>query len=81
MQQLPNCDNGVISQRRTPKNLAVAFHPKLFFDQHIKEMTKIAFFHLRNIAFLSMADVGTLTDAFGSIAYCTLTFSACIKMW
>ncbi len=54
----------VISQSLTAKNLGVTFDPTLSFDQHIKEITKITFFHLRNIAkmrsFLSLADAEIL---------------------
>uniref|UniRef100_A0A671Y9A2 Reverse transcriptase domain-containing protein n=1 Tax=Sparus aurata TaxID=8175 RepID=A0A671Y9A2_SPAAU len=69
-------DNCVISQSSTVKNLGVTFDSTLSFDQHIKEITKIAFYHLRNIAkirsFLSTADAEILIHAFVSsrLDYC-----------
>ncbi len=39
-------NNCVISQSLTAKNLGVTFDPTLSSDQHIKEITKVAFFHL-----------------------------------
>ncbi len=49
-QEAVTLDNCVISQSLTAKNVDVTFDPTLSFDQHIKEITKIAFFHLHNIA-------------------------------
>ena len=61
-------DNWVISQSSTVKNLGVTFDSILSFDHHIKEITKIAFYHLRNIAkirsFLSTADAEILIHAY-----------------
>ena len=63
-------DNCVISQSSTIKNLGVTFDSTLSFDQHIKEITKIAVYHLHNIAkirsFLSSADAEILIHAFVS---------------
>ena len=41
-------DNYVISQSPNVNNLGVPFDSTLSFYQHIKEITKIAFYHLRN---------------------------------
>ena len=74
-------DNCVISQSSTVKNLGVMFDSTLSFDQHIKDITKIAFFHLRNIAkirsSLSMADAEILIHAFVSsrLDYCNALLS------
>ena len=43
-------DSCVISQSSTVTNLHVTFDSTLSFDQHIKEITKITFYHLCNIA-------------------------------
>ena len=77
---LVNC---VISQSVAAKNLGVTFDLSLSFDKHIKEITKTAFFHLRNIATikcsLSMADAETLIHAFVSsrLDYCNVLFQVC----
>ena len=74
-------DNCVISQSSTVKNLGVMFDSTLSFDQHIKDITKIAFFHLRNIAkirsSLSMANAEILIHAFVSsrLDYCNVLLS------
>ena len=74
-------NNCVISQSSTIKNLGVTFNSTLSFDQHIKEITKIAFYHLRNIAkirsFLSTADAEILIHAFVSsrLDHCNAFFS------
>ena len=60
----------------TVKDLGVTFDSTLSFDQHIKEITNIAFYHLHNIAkirsFLSTADAEILIHAFASsrLDYC-----------
>lgn len=57
-------------------NLGVRFDPHLSFDIHIKQLCKIAFFHLQNIAklrpFLSLPDAEKLVHAFVSsrLDYC-----------
>uniref|UniRef100_A0A4W6FHD0 Reverse transcriptase domain-containing protein n=1 Tax=Lates calcarifer TaxID=8187 RepID=A0A4W6FHD0_LATCA len=74
-------DSCVISQSTTAKNLGVTLDRTLSFDQHIKDITKTAFFHLRNIArirsFLSMADAEILVHAFVSsrLDYCNVLLS------
>ena len=74
-------DNCVISQSSTVKNLGVTFDSTLSFDQHIKEITKITFYHLCNIAkirsFLSTTDAEILIHAFvlSRLDYCNALFS------
>ena len=67
-QVTPTLDSCVISQSSIVKNLGVTFDCTLSFHQHIIEMTKIAFYHLRNIAkiksFLSTVDAEILIHAF-----------------
>ena len=57
-------DGFAIPQSASVKNLGVLFDPQLCFDQHIRSITRIAFFHLRNIArirpMLSAVDAETL---------------------
>ncbi|KAK0156604.1 hypothetical protein N1851_000036 [Merluccius polli] len=63
------------------KNLGVLFNHMLSFDQHVKSITRTAFFHLRNIAkirpMLSAADAETLIHAFilSRLDYCNALFS------
>ena len=74
-------DNCVISQSSTIKNVGVTFDSMLSFYQHIKEITKIAFYHLHNItkirSFLSTADAEILIHDFVSsrLDYCNALFS------
>ena len=62
------------------KNLGVTFDSNISFHQHIKEITKIAFYHLHNIAtirsFLSTTDAKFLIDAFvlSRLDYCNALF-------
>ncbi len=54
--------NYVTSQSLTAENFGVMFDPSFSSDQHIKEITKNAIFHLRNISkilsFLSLVMQG-----------------------
>ena len=74
-------EGSTISQSPCVKNLGVLLDPLLSFNQHVKSITKIAFFHLRNIAkirpMLSTADAETLIHAFISsrLDYCNALFS------
>ena len=58
------------------KNLGVIFDGNLNFEAHIRNVTKTAFYHLKNIAkvkpFLSQDDAGRLTHAFitSRVDYC-----------
>uniref|UniRef100_A0A8C5AGF3 Reverse transcriptase domain-containing protein n=1 Tax=Gadus morhua TaxID=8049 RepID=A0A8C5AGF3_GADMO len=74
-------DGFAIPQSASVRNLGVLFDPQLCFDQHIRSITRIAFFHLRNIArirsMLSVVDAETLIHAFVSsrLDYCNALFS------
>ena len=52
----------------TVKNLAVIFDQNVSFDAHIKQVSRTAFFHLRNIAkirnILSQSDAEKMLHAF-----------------
>ena len=66
---------------KTVKNLGVIFDPDLNFGPHIRDVTKKAFYHLKNIAkvrqFLSQANAETLIHAFITcrIDYCNALLS------
>ena len=59
-------DGLAIPQSACVRNLDVLLNPLLCFDQHDRSITKIAFFHLRNIAKIRpiAADAATLINAF-----------------
>ena len=65
------------------KNLGVIFDPELSFETHIKNTSRIAFFHLRNIAkirkMLSVHDAKKLVHAFvtSRLVYCNALLSGC----
>ena len=60
--------NLAVDRNNTVKNLGVFIDSELNFNSHINHVTKIAFFHLRNIAriraYLSLDDAKTLIHAF-----------------
>ena len=69
----------------TVKNLGVIIDSDLSFNAHISQVTKTAFFHLRNIsrirAYLSLDDAKTLIHAFvfSRIDYCNALFAGLPK--
>ena len=76
-------DGITITSRATVKNLGVTFDQDMSFQSHIKQITKIAFFHLRNIAkvrhILSQSDAEKLVHAFvtSRLDYCNSLLSGC----
>ncbi|XP_068507191.1 uncharacterized protein [Syngnathus scovelli] len=78
-------DNRTITQSDTVTNLRVIFDQMLSFQKHIKNITRIAFFHLRNIAkirpILSTGDAETIIHAFitSRLDYCDALFSGVPK--
>ena len=74
-----------IANNTAVKNLGVIIDAELNFDAHIKQVTKTAFYHLRNIArirdFLSLDDAKTLIHAFvfSRLDYCNTLFSGLPK--
>ena len=45
-----NLNGCTVVSNKTVKNLGVTLDPDFSFDEHIKTVSRIAFFHLRNIA-------------------------------
>ena len=80
-EKIGECLTVNVSQSASVRNLGVQFDPLLCFDQHLRSITRIAFFHLRNIAkirpMLSAADAETMFHAFTSsrLDYCNSLFS------
>uniref|UniRef100_A0A669B8C0 Reverse transcriptase domain-containing protein n=1 Tax=Oreochromis niloticus TaxID=8128 RepID=A0A669B8C0_ORENI len=78
-------DDSVINCRDKVKNLGVWFDMVLSFESHVKEITKTAFYHLRNIArirqVLSSDTAEVLVHAFVSsrIDYCNALLSGLPK--
>ncbi len=67
----------------TVKNLGVILDSNLSFENHISNVTKTAFFHLRNIAklrnMLTVSDVEKLVNAFMTdrLEYCNALLGGC----
>ena len=76
--RIDGCD---ITESKTVKNLGFIFDSQLNFQDHIKYVTKSAFYHLSNIAkirsILTKRDAETLIHAFVSsrLDYCNALFS------
>jgi hypothetical protein len=67
------------------KNWSVSLDSELHFESHVRNVTIIAFYHLRNIAkvrpFLSQADTERLSHAFitSRLDYCNALLSGLPK--
>ena len=77
------CNDFSVTNTATVRNLGVTFDQDLSFDPHIKDISRSAFFHLRNIAkirhFLSQNDAEKLVHAFvtSRLDYCNSLLSGC----
>ncbi|XP_076854807.1 uncharacterized protein LOC143509873, partial [Brachyhypopomus gauderio] len=78
-------DGFSVTPKSTAKSLGVTIDSDLSFDTHVCNVTKAAFFHLRNIAklrhLLSLADAEKLVHAFVSsrLDYCNSLLIGCSK--
>jgi hypothetical protein len=45
-----NIDGCTVISNKTVKDLGITLDPDLSFDEHIKDISRTAFFHFRNIA-------------------------------
>ncbi|XP_029284776.1 uncharacterized protein LOC115006618, partial [Cottoperca gobio] len=74
-----------LASSTTVRNLGVIFDQDLSFNSHIKQISRTAFFHLRNIAkirhILSQNDAEKLVHAFvtSRLDYCNSLLSGCPK--
>lgn len=72
-----------VAPNTTVRNLGVLFDQDLSFSSHIKQISRTAFFHLRNIAkirpILSQSDAEKLVHAFvtSRLDYCNSLLSGC----
>ena len=76
-------DGITLASSTTVRNLGVIFDQDLSFNSHIKQISRTAFFHLRNIAkirhILSQNDAEKLVHAFvtSRLDYCNSLLSGC----
>ncbi|KAI5098689.1 hypothetical protein C0J45_10828, partial [Silurus meridionalis] len=76
-------DGVSVSACMAVKDLGVIIDPSLSFESHVNNITRIAFFHLRNIAkirnMLSLQDAEKLVHAFvtSRLDYCNALLSGC----
>uniref|UniRef100_A0A4W5LFQ7 Reverse transcriptase domain-containing protein n=1 Tax=Hucho hucho TaxID=62062 RepID=A0A4W5LFQ7_9TELE len=76
-----NLDGCTVVSNKTVKDLGVTLDPDLSFDEHIKTVSRTAFFHLRDIVkirnFLSKNDAEKLIHAFvtSRLDYCNALLS------
>ena len=79
-------DDIALASNETVRNLGVIFDPDLSFDLHLKQISKTAFFHLRNISkirnLLTQKDAEKLVHAFvtSQLDYCNSLLSG-IRWW
>ncbi|TKS71954.1 hypothetical protein D9C73_006029 [Collichthys lucidus] len=80
---LVTLDGITLASSSTVKNLGVVFDQDLSFNVHMKQISRTAFFHLRNIAKIrrtvSQADAEKLVHAFvtSRLDYCNSLLSGC----
>ena len=78
-------DGITLASSTTVRNLGVIFDQEMTFNSHIKQISKTAFFHLRNIAkirrILSQNDAEKLVHAFvtSRLDYCNSLLAGCSK--
>ena len=78
-----NLNSFLVTPGTSVKSLGVTIDPDLAFDEHINNITRIAFLHLRNIAklrnALSLQDAEKLVHAFitSRLDYCNALLSGC----
>ncbi|XP_074496841.1 uncharacterized protein LOC141770891 [Sebastes fasciatus] len=76
-------DGIALASSTTVRNLGVVFHQDMSFNSHIKQTSRTAFFHLRNIAkirhILCQNDAEKLVHAFvtSRLDYCNSLLSGC----
>ncbi|KAI5089709.1 hypothetical protein C0J45_19844 [Silurus meridionalis] len=74
-------DGVSVSACTAVKDLGVIIDPSLSFESHVNNITRIAFFHLRNIAKIRnmMSDAEKLVHAFvtSRLDYCNALLSGC----
>ncbi|KAM7366739.1 hypothetical protein PAMP_014689 [Pampus punctatissimus] len=83
LRDLVALDGITLASSSTVKNLGVVFDQDLSFNDHIKQISRTAFFHLRNIAkirrIIPQADAEKLVHAFvtSRLDYCNSLLSGC----
>ena len=66
-----NLDGCTVVSNKTVKDLCVSMDPGLSFDEHIKTVSRTAFFHLRNIA--KIRNIMSTNDAEKLIHACVIS--------
>ena len=80
---MPNIYGIFITTSPVIKDLGVIFDPDLVFDTKIKDISRVAFYHLRNISkfqkILSLHDAEKLVHACvtSRLDYCSVILSGC----
>ena len=80
---LANLDGITLASSTTVRNLGVIFDQDMSFNSHIKQISRTAFFHLRNISkirhILSQQDAEKIIHAFvtSRLDYCNSLLSGC----
>ena len=81
--ELTNLDGITLASSTTVRNLGVNFDQDMSFNSHIKQISRTAFFHLRNISkirhILSKQDAEKIIHAFvtSRLDYCNSILSGC----